>query len=95
MSSKMRRIRWIDEQIRANRYPNAHKVKEHFELRSLRIVYEDRSYMVNELHAPIKYSRNKEGWYLQCPNLFSSGNNAEKGGSRPLFSWERNYSSGI
>ena len=41
MSSKMRRIRWIDEQIRANRYPNANKVKEKFELRSTRIVYED------------------------------------------------------
>ena len=70
MSSKMRRIRWIDEQIRANRYPNAHKVKEKFELRSTRVVYEDRNYMVNELHAPIEYSRTKEGWYYTVPTYF-------------------------
>ena len=70
MSSKMRRIRWIDGQIRANRYPNANKVKEKFELRSTRVVYEDRSYMVNELHAPIEYSRTKEGWYYSVPTYF-------------------------
>jgi len=70
MSSKMRRIRWIDEQIRANKYPNAQKVKEKFELRGLRVVYEDRKYMINELHAPIKYSRTKEGWYYTVPTYF-------------------------
>ena len=63
MSTKLERIYWIDEQIRANRYPNAHTVKAHFELRSTRIAYEDRKFMINRLGAPIKHDRTKNGWY--------------------------------
>ena len=70
MSSKMRRIQWIDEEIRANRYPNAHKVQERFELRNPRVVYEDRNFMIDELHAPIKYSKANKGWHYTDPTYF-------------------------
>ena len=69
MSTKLERIYWIDEQIRANRYPNAHTVQAHFELRSTRIVYEDRKFMIR-LGAPIKYDRTKNGWYYTDPTYF-------------------------
>ena len=70
MSTKLERIYWIDKQIRENRYPNAHTVKEHFELRSTRIAYEDRKFMINRLGAPIKNSRSKNGWYYEDPTYF-------------------------
>ena len=70
MSSKMRRIQWIDEEIRANRYPNAQKVKERFELRNVRVVYDDRNFMIDELHAPIKYSKANNGWHYTDPTYF-------------------------
>ena len=63
MSAKLERIYWIDQQIRANRYPNAHTVQAHFELRSTRIAYEDRKFLINRFHAPIKHDRTKNGWY--------------------------------
>ena len=69
MSTKLERIYWIDEQIRASRYPNAHKVQAHFELRSTRIVYEDRNFMIR-LGAPIKNSRSKGGWYYTDTTYF-------------------------
>lgn len=67
MSTKLERIIWIDKEIRASRYPNAHKVQEHFELHSHRVVYEDRKFMMFRLGAPIKYSRIHEGWYYEDP----------------------------
>ena len=69
MSTKLERIYWIDEQIRANRYPNAHTVQAHFELRSTRIVYEDRKFMIR-LGAPIKRDGTKDGWYYTDPTYF-------------------------
>ena len=70
MSTKMERIYWIDKQIRADGYPNVHKIKEQFELRSTRIVYEDRKFMINRLGAPIKNSRSKGGWYYTDATYF-------------------------
>ena len=70
MSTKLERIYWIDEQIRAHRYPNAHKVQEHFELRSTRIAYEDRKFLINRLGAPIKYDTTRDGWYYTDPTYF-------------------------
>lgn len=67
MSTKLERIYWIDEQIRANKYPNAHTVKERFELRGTRIAYEDRKFMINRLGAPIKRDVTNNGWYYTDP----------------------------
>lgn len=70
MSTKLERIYWIDEQIRANKYPNAHIVQAHFELRSTRIAYEDRKFMINRLGAPIKRDRTRAGWYYTDSTYF-------------------------
>ena len=70
MSTKLERIYWIDEQIRAERYPNAHTVQAHFELRSTRIAYEDRKFMINRLRAPIKRDATRNGWYYTDPTYF-------------------------
>ncbi|HID55465.1 TPA: WYL domain-containing protein [Candidatus Poribacteria bacterium] len=68
MSTKLERILWIDREIRAGRYPNARKVKEHFDLRSIRTAYEDRRFMIDRLGAPIGYDRIKGGWYYTEPS---------------------------
>ena len=70
MSTKLERIYWIDQQIRANRYPNAHTVQAHFELRSTRIAYEDRKFLINRFGAPIKHDRTRNGWYYTDPTYF-------------------------
>ena len=70
MSSKLERVRWIDNEIRAGRYPNAHKVMEHFRLQSSRVAYNDRKYMIESLDAPIEYDRDRGGWYYTDPNYF-------------------------
>ena len=56
------RLHWIHAQIMDDRYPNARTVSEHFEI-SRRSAYQDRVYMVNRLHAPIKTDRKRDGWY--------------------------------
>ena len=70
MSTKLERIYWIDEQIRAERHPNAHKVQERFELSNPRIAYEDRKFMINRLGAPIKYNKSRGGWYYTDTTYF-------------------------
>lgn len=70
MSSKLERIRWIDNEIRAHRYPNARKVMEHFRLRSTRMAYNDRKYMIECLDAPIEYDWDRGGWCYTDPNYF-------------------------
>lgn len=65
MSTKLERIIWIDKEIRAGRYPNAHKVQEHFGLTSTRVVYDDRRFMIYRLQAPMEYSRIHGGWYYR------------------------------
>ena len=70
MSTKMERIYWIDRQIQQKRYPNAHTVREHFELRNARTAYDDRKFMINRLGAPIEYDRTRKGWYYSDPTYF-------------------------
>ena len=69
MSTKMERIYWIDRQIRAERYPNAHTVQKHFELRNARTAYDDRKFMIR-LGAPIDYDNTRKGWYYSDPAYF-------------------------
>ena len=69
MSTKLERIYWIDEQIRADRYPNAHTVQAHFELSNPRTAYDDRKFMIR-LGAPIKRDSTKDGWYYADPTYF-------------------------
>ena len=67
MSTKLERIMWIDREIRSNRYPNANKVQERFELKSKRTAYDDRKFMINRLGAPIEYDYDHNGWFYLDP----------------------------
>lgn len=60
--SQTERLYWIDAQIRARRYPNAEKVRDHFRV-SLRTAYVDRNYLVTRLNAPLDYDEERGGWY--------------------------------
>jgi predicted DNA-binding transcriptional regulator YafY len=70
MSTKYERIIWIDREIRAGRYPNAHKIREHFELHGARTAYDDRKFMINRLGAPMRYDRIHNGWYYTDSSYF-------------------------
>lgn len=73
MSTKLERIYWIDKEIRAERYPNAHTVKDNFELSSTRIAYDDRKFMIVRLGAPIRLNRITNGWYYTDATYFLPG----------------------
>lgn len=61
MSTRLERIIYIDQQIRARRYPSAATLAQHFEV-SKRTIYEDRTFMVERLGAPIIYDPDHSGW---------------------------------
>lgn len=60
--SQHERILWLDAQIRAKRYPNAVTLAAHWEV-TQRVAFEDRKYLLNRLHAPLKTDRKRGGWY--------------------------------
>lgn len=62
MSSKLERIFYIDQQIRAHAYPNAKTLAAHFEV-SERSIYDDYTFMRDRLGAPIERDDLHEGWY--------------------------------
>jgi len=70
MSTKYERILWIDKEIRSDKYPNAHSVREHFELSGTRTAYEDRAFMIDRLGASIKFDSKQKGWYYEDPSYF-------------------------
>lgn len=59
---QLERIIEIDRQIRAGLYPNAARLAERLEV-SMRAVYTDKRFMVDRLHAPIEFDRERGGWY--------------------------------
>ncbi|MCW3096832.1 MAG: transcriptional regulator-like protein [Chthonomonadaceae bacterium] len=59
--SQHERILWLDAQIRAERYPNADTVAAHWEV-NRRVAFDDRKYLLNRLHAPLKTDRKRGGW---------------------------------
>jgi predicted DNA-binding transcriptional regulator YafY len=61
MSTRLERIIYIDQQIRARRYPSAATLAGHFEV-SKRTIYEDRAFMVDRFRAPIIYDAEHGGW---------------------------------
>lgn len=62
MSAKLERIIYIDQQIRADNFPNPSSVAERFEV-SERSVADDRRYMIDRLGAPIEFDKEMGGWY--------------------------------
>lgn len=64
--SQPERLYWIDAQIRAGHYPNAQAVCQQFEV-SCRTAYTDRDYLIQRLHAPLKFERSHSGWVYTDP----------------------------
>lgn len=62
MSSKLERIFYIDQQIRAGRFPSAKAIAERFEV-SERTIYDDHTFMRDRLHAPIEWDDERRGWF--------------------------------
>ena len=67
MSTKLERLIWIDAQILCEKYPNCEKVVGRFGVER-RVAFLDRRFMIDQLGAPIKYSRKHDGWYYTDPN---------------------------
>jgi predicted DNA-binding transcriptional regulator YafY len=59
---QLERIMEIDRRIRAGEYPNADKMAEILEV-SRRVIYNDRSFMIYRLGAPIEYDKKHGGWF--------------------------------
>ena len=60
--SQHERILWLDAQIRSERYPNAAAVAAYWGV-TPRVAFNDRDYLLNSLHAPLKTDRTRGGWY--------------------------------
>ncbi len=63
---QLERILEIDRQIRAGLYPNADKLALEMEW-SRSTIFEDRTFMIDRLKAPIDYDKEKGGWYYTDP----------------------------
>ena len=60
--NSLSRLVEIDRQIRANEYPNPRTLAAEFGV-SERTIYEDRRFLLDELSAPLVFSRKHKGWY--------------------------------
>jgi len=59
---QLERIMEIDRRIREGEYPNAEKLAESLEV-SRRVIFNDRSFMIYRLGAPIEFDRDRGGWF--------------------------------
>ena len=59
---QLERIMEIDRRIREGAYPNAETMAEALEV-SRRVIFNDRSFMIYRLGAPIEFDRERGGWY--------------------------------
>jgi predicted DNA-binding transcriptional regulator YafY len=66
MSTKYERIIFIDQQIRADKYPSAKTVAQVFEV-SERSIWNDYQFLRDRLGSPIEYDETQEGWYYADP----------------------------
>jgi predicted DNA-binding transcriptional regulator YafY len=57
----LRRLQWIDSEIRAGRYPNARRLADYFEI-SHRQAQRDFEYLRDSLGAPLTYSARRRGY---------------------------------
>ncbi|MGH9754092.1 MAG: helix-turn-helix transcriptional regulator [Blastocatellia bacterium] len=62
------RVFWIDLQIRADRYPNATTIAEHFEI-SAKTAQRTIEFMRSQLRMPMGYSAERRGWYYTEPHF--------------------------
>jgi predicted DNA-binding transcriptional regulator YafY len=61
------RVFWIDQQIRADRYPNAPSIASHFEI-SNKTAQRTIDFMRDQLRMPIEYRAERRGWYYTEPH---------------------------
>lgn len=66
----------IDRRIRAGEYPNARKIAADLEV-SIRVIYQDKAFMVERLGAPVLHDRRRGGWYYTdvtwaLPSVFAT-----------------------
>jgi predicted DNA-binding transcriptional regulator YafY len=69
---QLERIMAIDRYIREGSYPNADKMADILEV-SRRVIYNDRSFMIYRLGAPIEYDRERGGWFYTEENWILPG----------------------
>jgi hypothetical protein len=74
------RIQWLHRQIYENRYPNAYRISEKFDI-SHRQAQRDIEHLKNKLHAPLIYDAAKKGFYyaepFSLPSYFSHANEGD------------------
>lgn len=73
---QLARVFEIDRQIRAGRYPNAKSLAKDLEV-STRVVFNDRTYLIDRLRAPLATDRARGGWYYtesawSLPNIMAT-----------------------
>jgi predicted DNA-binding transcriptional regulator YafY len=66
----------IDKRIGAGQFPNARKIADSLEV-SIRVIYQDKAFMVDRLGAPIRFDRRNGGWYYTdaawtLPSMFAT-----------------------
>jgi predicted DNA-binding transcriptional regulator YafY len=62
----LKRVFWIDHQIRANRYPNTRTIAEHFEV-TAKTAQRTLDFMRDQLRMPLCYCAEHRGWYYTEP----------------------------
>ena len=65
---QLERLFEIDRQIRAGLYPTADKLARDLEV-SRRVIFNDRTFMVDRLGAPIALDRERGGWFYTHPTF--------------------------
>lgn len=63
----LERVFWIDQQIRAHRYPNNSDIARHFECKTPKTAQRTIEFMRDRLRLPIEYSAEHRGWYYTEP----------------------------
>jgi predicted DNA-binding transcriptional regulator YafY len=62
----LERVFWIDQQVRASRYPSARTIAEHFEV-TPKTAQRTLDFMRDRLRLPLDYSTERRGWYYTEP----------------------------
>lgn len=63
----LERVFWIDQQIRAHRYPNNNDIAKHFECKTPKTAQRTIDFMRDRLRLPIEYSAEHRGWHYTEP----------------------------
>jgi predicted DNA-binding transcriptional regulator YafY len=77
--SNLKRLQWIDAQIRNGKYPNCRIVSEHFELSS-RQAARDMEYLRDSMGAPLQYDASHNGYYYIKPSFVLPAHIISEGG---------------